>query len=1457
MSKFLSGFKALVCASAALLCGGAWAATPIAVWTGDFTQSNEGFTIDLNGNAASEGAVTIANDKAIKISLTGTANPFGTNHTDGRDGQTKVQVLIRYSDLDTPAKTGTEADSGAVMVSYTSGTSDYLGNCVIQGGVSRGIWTNSGVYGIGDSGNDGVLANGEGKHTYVSSYTRYNTAVPGMTSKTFEGTLAFVDGSLAYRNTGLKAGYAVEKIYIGGKIGNKTNLRAANGMKIYGIALFNTLEDPADTAAYDFATIGSNTSWADADYANKHLILDVTSDCELTLGKATTLKSLQVIGSGTVKITDAQNLTVSSIIGSNVVLQYTGTVATPNDTTKTFLTSANWSGTVILKNVTVGNVAAANRHLYLENFGGVNSKVVLDGVSGWWLTTGTNPVKEFELVGSGLTIKDGSSGSYTVFKKVTGSGSLVCSGGSTQGYVIQDGSEFRGSVNASTKAVSFGTVNRNGDSPRTNKIFVDGEVTIDTTWTASAGIVVDGTLHLTQNGVIPTASGSGTIVCDGKIPNNSGLAAATWTGTLFVNNNFPSCGSTQIGNANSTVEVAANKTLTLTELTSIDATLVLREGAQVVFTKTGVETFTVNASAAEDIRAFVSQITIPDGSKLVCTIKPTQAEYANGLVTRTDVPESIDVKVALPGDEGVVAMERDGTTLTWRGEVKISGAATSIDVVFDNYNETGVTHDGYTSYNIDYTNIADIYLRYDKNPPVYTNVTKDEDGTITGTTENTGVFLNNRPYIYNLQDSWFESTTQLSLAVVGFMPTGTRRMFIHMGDVRSNNRYGLVIATGDKDDEVIVGYNKGATFNELATMSVPNATSTRHSYVVTKNDIVGESTTFTIFLDGIKWKTVAIPHMTITGGFQVGSAFGGSVTGINNNLHTDAVDTFRGCLCVMRAYNRVISDAEIAKYAEVYPYTSPNGASARTFADGAANWSETSGTPWSNTAKGESSAVAANEALDGSAVTATLTGAAEITINVPEAGKTYEALTINGTTGSVTFKKGDGAGSVRLTGMLTVGRPMTVEPGSLDLSGGPVTILSDGLLTFDYSEYDLSDTYVTTTIKLTGDIERDDEKVLILEPASHPYYTFTKNFNTTTHQYELVITPNHQNGDRVYFNAASTYFDGKLAGKVELEDGTKTVLFPNDIVVLAEGKTLPAWVGKPVCAGIAVETDVTLGMGAKSDVDQSLITAALDGKTVTIAQNKTLTLNNADRNWAFGSVTMNGSGSVLVKGAVTATAIAGNATLKLANNATLTVGTELTVGRVVSNESNMVIVKESINSQTVYSLAYASTAEDIVIETIPEAGVTIQPGAVVTVTLSGEATPEDLAAIAEKVAVKYTLPGTETVKDLKAEGLVTVSVNQETGAVELTTTNDAIPAATDIEMAAPTEEGKDKIQFTITSPIPGLFYAVSSCDTPDGTFESATGDQATSSEAKTVSIPMTFGENQKVKYYRVNVKATK
>ena len=203
---------------------------------------------------------------------------------------------------------------------------------------------------------------------------------------------------------------------------------------------------------------------------------------------------------------------------------------------------------------------------------------------------------------------------------------------------------------------------------------------------------------------------------------------------------------------------------------------------------------------------------------------------------------------------------------------------------------------------------------------------------------------------------------------------------------------------------------------------------------------------------------------------------------------------------------------------------------------------------------------------------------------------------------------------------------------------------------------------------------------------------------------------------------------------------------------------------------------------------------------------------------------------------------------------TLQVATAERMPTVTTTNANMKVGHTVVNSVYTYTLVDPETpiqptegGETIVVPEVPAGGIAIEPGANVQV-------PPETTVI----VVKY---GDTVLNPVEGPKYVSVKVNESTGKVELETTDAAKPAPTAIAMSMPTdttgEKPVDQVAFTITNPIPGLFYAVSSCDTPDGTFESATGDQATSTDAKTVSIPMTFTGDNKVKYYKVSVKATK
>lgn len=417
-----------------------------------------------------------------------------------------------------------------------------------------------------------------------------------------------------------------------------------------------------------------------------------------------------------------------------------------------------------------------------------------------------------------------------------------------------------------------------------------------------------------------------------------------------------------------------------------------------------------------------------------------------------------------------------GSYLIENGEPKINGEATSFDVTFD----------GSSAFKFKEESAA--VLQYDT--------------TATFTPEGDGVYLKHHPYINNIPSTWFTNTKELTLAVVGTMSKDNRTTFIHMGSSNYSNT-GLLIGTGDKKDEVVVAWNRGSTVTELTRMNVTDAASSRHSYVVTKHDDDATSTTtFTVYLDGLKWKTIDVDLFTIVGGVQVGSDFGGDIHRLadtNPNKYFDVGGSDTGVINLMRLYDRVITTDEIDAYVAAYPYNSKNGSSKRTF-DGAGNWVAASS--WSNMAAGEADPTLEETPLAGD-VTATITVPAEITVNL-DAEETCEKLTLQGS--AVSFVSG-GDGAI-VPSAATIGVPVTLTPAALDLSKANVVIVGDGKIIADYSGYDVKSIYSETTVFVTGEIDQQAEGIVTATLPTHTYRTIgALTYNTTTHQYGFTVTP--------------------------------------------------------------------------------------------------------------------------------------------------------------------------------------------------------------------------------------------------------------------------------------------------------------------------------------------------------------
>ncbi len=210
------------------------AVEPVAVWSGDLADNStkNDITLTLNGNSVSEGVVTIDQAKGIQFYN----NKFNTKI---------ITVLVKYSNFDVTATTS------RAMITV--------------GGVSGSTATGKNDDGIGIYANGAAvkgLKNGAAATTGTSSGSFSSSGVIALTHNgTSGGTNGYLgDGTKVYAGTTLKitspAPLYTRFIGVGGNYAVTGKLAAATGMKIEGVAIFETVLSTTDIAEYEFPTPG-------------------------------------------------------------------------------------------------------------------------------------------------------------------------------------------------------------------------------------------------------------------------------------------------------------------------------------------------------------------------------------------------------------------------------------------------------------------------------------------------------------------------------------------------------------------------------------------------------------------------------------------------------------------------------------------------------------------------------------------------------------------------------------------------------------------------------------------------------------------------------------------------------------------------------------------------------------------------------------------------------------------------------------------------------------------------------------------------------------------------------------------------------------------------------------------------------------------------------------------------
>ena len=275
---------ALAAAAAACTC---FAATPVAVWDGDFGTLTKGaYTLSENGNTRTDSYLQISGDYGILLTSTDALNVF--------------TVIMRCEGLNLAA-----ADAQVLFTSYASDSQANL----------------TGMYLLAANwdGNDWSGETGATKNPVPATYTKlvYNHQQTNGTYAYALGPTSAVDNTLVrttlYSVVGLRSsGTTYYGCNIGGLRGaTSETFLPATGLKITALAVFEGTLTEAEMKAFAFesektplainadTTVSAiNTALAGAGAAT----LNVSSDVTITLDTAFDANSVSFVSSGTVKL---------------------------------------------------------------------------------------------------------------------------------------------------------------------------------------------------------------------------------------------------------------------------------------------------------------------------------------------------------------------------------------------------------------------------------------------------------------------------------------------------------------------------------------------------------------------------------------------------------------------------------------------------------------------------------------------------------------------------------------------------------------------------------------------------------------------------------------------------------------------------------------------------------------------------------------------------------------------------------------------------------------------------------------------------------------------------------------------------------------------------------------------------------------------------------------------------
>ena len=285
-----------------------WAAEPVAVWDGDFTATQTGYTLNLNGNSLSDdNSVVTIDQESSGIDINFDADMKSTG----------VTLLVKYSNFVYGEKSkviATQCNGG------TNYSNDRTGVDLQADNTLWGMWYHNGWADNGSKSAAGVFpSSGTYAFTYKNNGGTY----------LYASSEAFSTPTSVWGASGLKAGTdSLWGVTVGGMRSGtvNTNWRAAQGAKISGIAVFEGVLTMAQVNEYRWPTDGVidvsadttvsaiNTQIGNLAATVSRVFIDVADGVQIDVDEAfTTALPIKVVSEGTVTLSAAEQPDLSGV----------------------------------------------------------------------------------------------------------------------------------------------------------------------------------------------------------------------------------------------------------------------------------------------------------------------------------------------------------------------------------------------------------------------------------------------------------------------------------------------------------------------------------------------------------------------------------------------------------------------------------------------------------------------------------------------------------------------------------------------------------------------------------------------------------------------------------------------------------------------------------------------------------------------------------------------------------------------------------------------------------------------------------------------------------------------------------------------------------------------------------------------------------------------------------------